>query len=337
MSTLLEIIASLLSRKKPPAEPVVRRAVPADSPNEPAQISLSRVLVLVYNPVIDSLTGRKVLEGQNWHRVEDLASGYMGDLLKCSGGLARYQIAQRIDINEFPIKTDGFRYTPQTYMDVLRGVSAPHVPQEVDYLSILTRFKILERVAKNEIDEVWVFGFPHAGFYESTMGGPGAFWCNAPPLKNTEAARRRFVIMGFSYERHIGEMLESFGHRTESIVARAFEKLNGDANLWQRFTRYDLAAPGKAAVGTIHFAPNSNRDYEWDNPRPVLSECQDWLNHFPNFKGVHHMVTAADWGNGDMRAHHQWWLRHLPRVAGRKNGVHNNWWQYTVNPNNIPG
>ena len=41
------------------------------------------------------------------------------------------------------------------------------------------------------------------------MGGPDAFWCNAPPLKNTEAARRRFVIMGFSYERGVGETLSS--------------------------------------------------------------------------------------------------------------------------------
>ena len=68
---------------------------------------------------------------------------------------------------------------------------------------------------KNEVDEVWIFGFPHAGFHESTMGGPGAFWCNAAPLKNTEASKRRFVIMGYSYERYVGEMHESYGHRAE--------------------------------------------------------------------------------------------------------------------------
>lgn len=334
MSSFFDIISALLGRKKPPPAPV-KPAVPPDSLSEPAQISLSRVLVLVYNPVLETATGKRLSESQGWYRVEDLATGYMGDLLKSSGGLARYQIVQRIDINEFPAKTDGFRYTPQTYMDVLRGVIPPHMPQEADYASILSRFKILERVAKNEIDEVWIFAFPHAGFYESSMGGPGAFWCNAPPLKNTEAARRRFVMMSFSYERNIGEMLESFGHRTESIVARAFEKLSGEANLWQRFTRYDLVAPGKAALGTIHFAPNSTRDYEWDNPLPVTSECHDWLNNFPNFKGDRRIVTAAEWGNGEIRAHHLWWLKHLPKVAGRKNGVHNNWWQYIVNPNNI--
>ncbi|HEY2980628.1 MAG TPA: hypothetical protein VGJ22_05570 [Anaerolineales bacterium] len=334
MGNLLDLISRLFGTKKPPPAPV-RPVAPPDSPNEPAQLTLSRVLVLVYDPVMDSATGRKLSETQGWYRVEDLATGFMSDILKCSGGLARYQIVQRIDIAEFPPKTDGFRYTPETYMNVLRGVTPPRMPQEADYGAILTRFKVLERVARNEIDEVWIIAFPHAGLYESTMGGPGAFWCNAPPLKNTAASQRRFVVMGFSYERNVGEMLHSFGHRAESIVMRAFEKLSGEANLWQRFTRYDLVAPGKAAVGTVHFAPNSTRDYEWDNARTVTSECYDWLNNFPNFKGDRRPVNTAEWGNGEPRAYQQWWLKHLPKVAGRKNGVHNNWWQYIMNPNNI--
>jgi hypothetical protein len=37
-------------------------------------------------------------------------------------------------------------------------------------------------VARGEIDEIWLFGGPYFGFYESRMAGPGAFWCNAPPL-----------------------------------------------------------------------------------------------------------------------------------------------------------
>ncbi len=293
------------------------------------------MLVLVFDPIMDSATGRKLSEQQNWYRVENLVPGFMNDILQSSGGLARYQIVQRIDLNEFPAKTDGFRYTAQTYMDVLRGVTPPHKPQEVDYISILTRFKVLERVARNEIDEVWTFGFPHAGFYESTMAGPGAFWCNAPPLKNTDASGRRFVVMGFSYERFVGEMLESFGHRSESILQRTFSRLSGDANLWNRFVRYDMVTTGKSAIGTIHFAPNSHRDYEWNNRTFVKSECYDWLNNFPDFKGDLRDVNTEEWGGGDIRAHHQWWLNHLPRRPGRRNGVLNNWWPYIINPQNV--
>jgi hypothetical protein len=165
------------------------------------------------------------------------------------------------------------------------------------------------------------------------MGGPGAFWCNAAPLKNTEAAGRRFVIMGFSYERGMGEMLENMGHRAESILEKTFENLSGEENLWRRFIRHQKTAPGRAALGNIHFAPNSQKDYDWNNPEPVPSECDDWLHNFPHFKGVIRTVTAAEWGSGDIREHHKWWFRHIPRVAGRRNEIYNNWWQYIMNPN----
>ncbi|HSB01916.1 MAG TPA: hypothetical protein VLE49_14800, partial [Anaerolineales bacterium] len=269
------------------------------------------------------------------NRVEDLATGFMSDILEISGGLARYQIIQRIDVDGFPAKVDGYQYDAQTYLNVARGLTPPYMPQEANYHAIIERFNILQLVARNEIDEVWIFNFPHAGFYESIMGGPGAFWCNAPPLRNTEASQRRFVIMGFSYERGVGEMLENMGHRAESVLEKTFEHLTGEANLWRRFIRYQKTAPGRAAVGNIHFAPNSQRDYDWNNPNPVLSECDDWLHNFPNFKDVTRVVTSAEWGYGDIREHHKWWFRHLPKAAGGRNGIANNWWQYVMNPNHV--
>jgi hypothetical protein len=249
--------------------------------------------------------------------------------------MARYQIVQRVDVNEFPAKVDGFQYTPQTYTAVLQGNASPHTPSEVNYHAILDKYNILQRVARNEIDEVWTFGFPHAGFYESTMGGPGAFWCNGPALKNTEASKRRFVVMGFSFERFIGEMEEAYGHRAESIMEKTFSKLGGEANLWNRFTRYEKTAPGKSACGDIHFAPSSQKDYDWGNPTPVVSECYDWQLNFPNFKGDMRVVGPSEWGGGDIREHHKWWFNHFPRLAGRKNGIHNNWWQYVVSPQKV--
>jgi hypothetical protein len=202
-----------------------------------------------------------------------------------------------------------------------------------DYDAILNRFEILHRVARGEIDEVWIFNFPHAGFYESIMAGPGAFWCNAPPLRNTDPAQRRFVIMGFSYERGVGEMLENMGHRAESILEKTFEKVVEEDNLWRQFIQYEQTHPGQAALGNVHFAPNSARDYDWNNPATVLSTCDDWLNNFPHLTGSSRPVTAAEWGNGDTRQHHLWWFKHFPKVPGRKNGIHNNWWQYIANPN----
>jgi len=325
MPNLFTILANLFRPAK----------YPSDSLTEPAQITNSKVLVIVYDPIMDRSTGTTLSQQMKWYRPSDLLTGFMADLLQVSGGMARYQIVQRIDVDEFPAKVDGFRYTPQTYMDVWLGRVSPHAPSEVDYNAIINKYNVLQRVAKNEIDEVWVFGFPHAGFYESAMGGPGAFWCNAPALKNTEASKRRFVLMGFSFERYIGEMHEAYGHRAESIMEKTFSKLSGDANLWRRFIRYEKVAPGKSACGNVHFAPNSQVDYEWNNPTPVISECYDWQLNFPNFKGDMRIVGSSEWGSGDIRAHHKWWFNHFPRVAGRKNGIHNNWWQYVVNPQQV--
>lgn len=336
LQSLLDFLTSLFVRKKPapPPQPPAPVELP-DEPNEPAKQTVSRVLLIVYDPVMDASTSKTLSEFLGWKHTDELVTAFMDDIAQYSHGMARYQVIERIDLNEFPAKVDGFRYTPQTYLDVIRNVTPPRMPQEVDYYAIINQFSLLERVARNEIDEVWVFAFPHAGFYESIMAGPNAFWCNAPALKKTEASGRRFIIMGFSYERGVGEMLESFGHRVESIMEKTFSRLQGEANLWKRFICYEKTAPGKAAIGNIHFAPNSDRDYDWNNPSTVKSECYDWLMNFPNFKGDIREVTASEWGKGDIRAHHQWWLKHIPHAAGRLNGVHNNWWQYMINPQNV--
>lgn len=307
---------------------------PAPLTEPPQKITL-RVLLIVYDPIVDPMSGKKLSEYMRWNKVDDLIKGYIADILQTSGGLVNHQIVERIDIPAFPAKVDGYVYDAQTYLNVVHGISPPYMPQEADYYAIVRRFDVLRRVANDEIDEVWVFNFPHAGFYESIMAGPGAFWCNAPPLHNTEASLRRFVIMGFSYERGVGEMLENMGHRAESIMEKTFAHFKGEENLWKRFTRYDKTHPSRAALGNVHFAPNSVRDYDWGNPSVVISECDDWLYNFPNFKGVNRKVSTRDWGGGDIRKHHIWWLSHFPKVAGIKNGIHHNWWQYIMNPNNV--
>jgi hypothetical protein len=181
---------------------------------------------------------------------------------------------------------------------------------------------------------VWWFGFPYSGFYESRMAGPGAFWCNGPALDDLDQCERCFVIMGFSYERGVGEMLESMGHRVESIMERVFSGVSAEANLWGHFTRYDERAPGKAEVGTVHFAPNSQRDYDWGNPRPVLSRCRVWDN-YPDLSGDAVMVDCQEWGNGDILLHHRWWLSHLPCREGEVYGISHNWWRYVIDPQQV--
>jgi hypothetical protein len=360
LNFLIDLLRALFSSSKPATggtmepqlPPVTTPTVPADNTTDPARIVTARLLVIVYDPVMNPASGQKLSQAMNWNRVEGLVSGFMADIEETSGGLARYQIVQRIDVNEFPALVDGYRYDPATYTAVVNKTAAPHKPETVDYQAILTGFNILPRVANREIDEVWVFAFPYAGFYESTMNGVGAFWCNAPQMTGTACCSRKFILMGFSYERGVGEMLESFGHRAESLLAKTFDcqdfvawaynpnrlwaviDTTSSLNLFQRYICFEQIAPSQAAIGTIHYAPNSERDYDWNNPRQVLSNCYDWDN-FPVFNNDIRQVAADEWGNGDIRAHHTWWLKHLPKVAGRTSGIVNNWWQYVMDPNLI--
>jgi hypothetical protein len=313
----------------------------ADNKTEPVRITTSRVMLVIYNPGMGAASGATLIQTMQWNNPDELTNAFVQDILETSGGLARYQIVQRMELNEFPALTDRFRYNPQTYLAVQNKTRPAHQPEISDYQAILTGLNVLARITNREIDEVWLMGFPLAGFYESTMCGRGAFWCNSQPQTWSTGCNRRFVVMGFSSERGVGEMLHSFGHRAESILTQVFTQrtgtgsnMQGSANLFAQFSLYDKVAQGKAHVGTIHFPPNAEKDYDYNNPRKVLSNCYDWYN-FPAFENDIREVNAAEWGNGDMRSLHKWWLKHLPKVAGRTSGVANNWWQYIMDPNTL--
>ena len=292
-----------------------------------------RVLSIIHDPIVRSEGERKLHQVLGWHNPDALARQFVKDVYECSHNAAQFEIVERIEVDGFPVKQDGFRYTVGSFLQCWRSRSGFHQPDLVDYYALLDDFDVVRKVNSGAIDEVWLFGFPYAGYYESIMGGPRAFWCNAPPLGETGAIRR-FVIMGFNYERGVGEMLEDLGHRAESIMAKTFEHAWGDDNLWERFTRYDKTHSGRAECGNVHFAPNSIHDYDWGNMRPVRSRCDDWHN-FPNFKGTTRSVNCSEWGNGDIRLHHMWWFKHFPHVAGDTKGIENNWWLYVLDPNRV--
>ncbi len=296
---------------------------------EPVQI---KVLLVVYDPIIHSKGGRKVSAVFGWHLADRLVKQFIADLSHASYGICNYEIAERIEIDAFPVKIDGFTYIDKEYVAAWRARHGFHNPDWADYNQIIADVDIIGRLNAGQIDEVWLFAFPYGGFYESRMVGPGAFWCNSPPLAGYDHAARRFIIMGFNYERGVGEMLEAFGHRAESIMAQVHRHRQDKDNLWERFTSYEKIRPGAAEVGTVHYAPNSQADYDWGNRAKVLSRCDNWYS-FPDLSGPPRWVSCDEWGDGDIRLHHLWWLRHFPHGAGETGGVLNNWWAYVADPN----
>lgn len=295
-----------------------------------------KVLVLNFDPVIEAEGGKRLHEVFNWHDPKWLAKEYISDLAECSGGFARYQIVEWRDLDAFPVKVDGFVYDDETYLRCCREGKGWHEPDGVDHRKLVDDFKLVDRVNSGEIDEVWLFGGPYFGYWESHMVGPTAYWCNSMPLID-KRFKRNFVIMGFNYERGVGEMLEDFGHRVESIMTKVYGRWDYKVplermNTWEKFTLYDKVAPGNAGCGNVHFAPNSESDYDWGNKRYVWSNCDDWFN-YPKMKGIKWLVNCDEWGGGDMRAHHKWWLKHLPQAEGfAPDGKLANWWKYVLTP-----
>ncbi len=329
LASLLSAILGLFYRPKPQLP-----ASPAPELDRSRATLQPRVLLIIYNPVVDVGKGTRLVEKMGWHDPDWLVNEYIQDINECSSGLVAYKVVERVEADEFPIKLDRFQYRAHDYVNNYRLERGWHSPDAVDYGAIMDKFNILKRIAARELDEVWLFGGPYFGFYESTMGGAGAFFCNAPPLPGTASCPRRFVIMGFNYERGVGEMEEDLGHRAESIMRQVYQFKRGEANLFARYSLYDRVAPGRANVGLMHFAPNSVRDYDWGNPTPVPSCCDDWLLYPslpnpPNYR----MVNSREWGSGDIRLHHKWWLRHLPHADGVTDDISNNWWSYVIDPN----
>ena len=328
MDFIRQIISWISRLFAPPASP------PAPQPQDVLPQPITRkVMMIVFDPFVPEGGTQRLSQYLNWSDADVLANQYIQDLQTCSHGYLTYQIVEKMSVDGFPLKKDGFVYSVSGYLQAWQNQTGFHQPDLADYARILSDFNIVQKINSGIVDEVWLFGMPYAGFYESVMVGTGAFFVNAPPLAAADV-QRSFIIMGFNYQRGVGEMLEAFGHRAEFVLGRVFRNLSGNANLWERFTRYDKLHPGQAECGTVHFAPNSQMDYDWGNTTFVPSRCRNWLK-FPDLSDPPVMVNCAEWGNGEIRQHHIWWLRLFPHLTGQSNGISWNWWEYLADPGRV--
>lgn len=176
----------------------------------------------------------------------------------------------------------------------------PTGPIPSDFAVIARDLGLERRVEMGLVEEVWLWGPPGAGWYESRMAGHRAIWCNGPVLPLDCS---RFVMQGFNYERGLAELLESYGHRVESIMRWPLgwhsDYIESE---WDRFTALDRQFPGRAGIGNAHLAHNArvNMDYDRENPVPAYSA---WLNE---------TYGAERWG-GTAEGYLRFWYRQMPR------------------------
>lgn len=230
--------------------------MPFNFRRNPLQIKVPKVLVMNFRPSAVPA---------EWTKTNSLVEEYSEAMIQASHKVLIYKVVSTIEIPKYPPLMGGVQYTDATWTQAiqddkkaLRDAKGNYVL--ADYAKIIQEYGLVQGIEKNVIDEVWMFGGPYFGFYESRMVGKGAFWCNAPAI---EQNCRRFVMMGFNYQRGAQEMLHSFGHRAESILSQRFNSFDFQSKL------YNLQTPPVPkndyekwllSHGTVHRKPGGD-DY----------------------------------------------------------------------------
>lgn len=164
------------------------------------------------------------------------------------------------------------------------------------------------------------------------MAGPNSFNINGGVYRGVPT-NKAFAIMGFNYERGVDAMLHSNCHRTEATMAKAYNGWDVAVlnTAWARFAANFKQSNGVAAVGTCHYPPNAEEDYDYDNPRIVMSSADDWFN-YPNLTGQTKPLNRDAWGGPGYEYNYmKWWYNHLPRKDGTDaDGKLLNWWKYIL-------
>jgi hypothetical protein len=297
-----------------------------------------RVLVINYDPVLNN--GLRLSRHMKWHDPRPMTTNLVRYLQECSGGYARYEIVDFIDVNAFPQKRDGFRYTEETFLEMWKDRKKAHQPDSVSYAAIFKTHNLVERVKKDNLHEVWLWGAPYFGTDEYAMKIPGdqLFYSTENPWfyrpYDIPDCGRTVWVMGFNYEVGEDNALHSYGHRVEGILSLTvgrgiWEGEAGETNVWSRFTRQAAKYPHDAHVGNVHGGPNAKAGYDYGQTNAVLSGADDWLD-YPALTGRKNMVNCDTWGKPPHLNFMKWWLSHLPRNAGITDGFYNNWWRYAV-------
>lgn len=299
--------------------------------HQPIQV---KVAVLNFDPIV-SLQNKPLHEFCGWNDPRQLAEEYAADIKSASGNFIEFVIVDWKDLDAFPPKKDGFIYTMETYLKCRSEGKGWHEPDELDYPRVLRESGLLPKIDSGEIDEIWIFGAPYFGYWESAMAGPGAFYINGGVYPEVPT-KKPFAIMGFNYERGVAEMLHDLCHRTEATMARIYGgwEANKLEHNWAKFAANATQSNGVAACGTCHYPPNAEKDYDYANPRYVDSSADDWLN-YPKLTGKKKKINCEAWGGPDHhRNYMKWWFTRLPKAPGENvDGRQNNWWKYVFDFN----
>ena len=201
----------------------------------------------IYQIIIDPIINGKKLSKYYNVDVKKLHNEVLEEWSNISS--EKYEVVKSVTVDYLPVKNDGYQYTREELANLLspHPTIEPHDPDFMDYELFIKKFNLVDMRNSNDFDEVHVWAYPWAGCYESRIIGDKSIWCNSPELK---ASCKNFVLMGFNYQAIMPNAIESFSHKTESILDYCYPKFFKTL---------------KEKVGTVHIPFNTIKDYDWEN------------------------------------------------------------------------
>jgi len=210
-----------------------------------------------------------------------------------------------------------------------------------DYNAIMGRIGAKRLIEQQGVHEIWLWGYHGAvGLWESNMSSPTGDVSNSDrDNKDLPVFNRTYTLYHYNYGRGVGEMLENHTHQLEHLLNWADgrdvtppEKWN-ELLFWGKFVGSDVShkiVTNPARCGWTHYAPNSESDYDWENPRYVETDIEDWK---PDGLGKTQRMNADRWGRDGVKWR-VYWMQAIPGVDhGLTYGGKplRNWWSFVTN------
>lgn len=234
----------------------------------------------------------------------------------------RYRIVGRVEYREaIPLRP-------------ARG-SEPPLP---DYAAIINRIDAKKLVEEQGVQEIWMWGYHgKIGLWESNMSSPTGDVSNSNrDEKDLPVFSKTYTVYHYNYGRGLGEMLENHMHQFEHLLNhvdgrdRTPPEKWSELLFWGKFVGSDAShkiVTNPARCGWTHYAPNSERDYDWTNPRYVETDIEDWK---PDGIGKTQRMNADRWERDPIKWR-VYWLQAIPGLGheltyqGRRL---RNWWSF---------
>ena len=233
--------------------------------------------------------------------------------------------------------------------------------QYPEYHQVLERFGGRQYVEEQGVKEFWIwyagYTFNGIGFElpESNMSSPvtGDISNSARLANDLPVYEHTYIVYQFGWHLNHAYAIHNIGHQLESMMSHANQLQDGDDDLFvHRYCGMDDTETWiTGRCGWTHMPPNTADHYVYDDPTPVLSDCEDWT---PDGSGERQWVEVSTWRDlpyswppepsgwtpDDSPYHVSWqraeshfyiywrqnWPGHHNGIELRENQVLTNWW-----------